>query len=231
MSASTQQPRLSDSLALVNSFYGPGATACWYLTWFSSLITKTIHPTKRTVDDITSDVIAIVTFPAVASAHMLTQIQIWPSETSLNAPGIFERTFIIDSLALLILILISASILVGLLLVYLCVLFSRSWPKPVAVPLSTENIENQARGLKTDHDYVLPHYTTYLLYLSRFIERNPIWTERWSFFDDFFPKTEANIMDLDQVVALLAGMTVLGFSLYSAADARYKRWWISRNGD
>ena len=32
-------------------------------------------------------------------------------------------------------------------------------------------------------------------------------------------------MDLDQAVALLAGMTVLGFSLYSAADARYKRWW------
>jgi hypothetical protein len=33
-------------------------------------------------------------------------------------------------------------------------------------------------------------------------------------------------MDLDQAVALFAGMTVLGLSLYRAADARYKRWWV-----
>jgi hypothetical protein len=42
---------------------------------------------------------------------------------------------------------------------------------------------------------------------------------------EFFPKTDTGIKELDQAVALLAGMTVLGFSLYSAADERYKDWW------
>lgn len=32
-------------------------------------------------------------------------------------------------------------------------------------------------------------------------------------------------MELDQAVALLAGMTVLGFSVYGAADEQYRRWW------
>jgi hypothetical protein len=36
--------------------------------------------------------------------------------------------------------------------------------------------------------------------------------------EEFFRQTESAIMDLDQAVALLAGMTVLGFSLYSAAE-------------
>jgi len=42
---------------------------------------------------------------------------------------------------------------------------------------------------------------------------------------EFFPETDTGIMELDQAVALLAGMTVLGFSLYSTADERYKIWW------
>lgn len=49
------------------------------------------------------------------------------------------------------------------------------------------------------------------------------WTGRRSFVDEFFPRTEASIMDLDQAVALLAEMGVLGFRVYSTADARYKR--------
>jgi hypothetical protein len=43
--------------------------------------------------------------------------------------------------------------------------------------------------------------------------------------DEFFPETNTSIMDLDQAVALLAGMTVLGFYLYSTAEERYRRWW------
>jgi hypothetical protein len=42
---------------------------------------------------------------------------------------------------------------------------------------------------------------------------------------EFFPETDTGIMELDQAVALLAGITVLGFSLYSTADERYKMWW------
>jgi hypothetical protein len=53
-----------------------------------------------------------------------------------------------------------------------------------------------------------------------------ILTGRRSLVDEFFPRTEASIKDLDQAVALLAGMTVLGFGLYNTADARYKKWWL-----
>lgn len=42
---------------------------------------------------------------------------------------------------------------------------------------------------------------------------------------EFFPETDTAIMELDQAVALLAGMTVLGFSLYSTADEWYRIWW------
>ena len=44
-----------------------------------------------------------------------------------------------------------------------------------------------------------------------------------SFIAEFFPRIDASIMDLDQAVALLAGMTVLGFTLYGAAHAWYKK--------
>jgi hypothetical protein len=84
MSTTVQQSSPSDSLALVNSFYGPGATACWYLTCLSSLISWTLHPKKRTADAITNDFIVLATFPTVASAHLITQIRSWPSELSVD---------------------------------------------------------------------------------------------------------------------------------------------------
>jgi hypothetical protein len=46
-----------------------------------------------------------------------------------------------------------------------------------------------------------------------------------SLVDEFFAKTDTGIKELDQTVALLTGMTVLGLSLYSAADEWYKDWW------
>jgi hypothetical protein len=39
-----------------------------------------------------------------------------------------------------------------------------------------------------------------------------------------FPRTNASIKDLDQAVALLAGMTILGFGLYGIADAHHQQW-------
>jgi hypothetical protein len=44
-------------------------------------------------------------------------------------------------------------------------------------------------------------------------EKRP-WTGRLNFLDEFFPRTGVGIMDLDQAVALLAGMTVLGLSYF-----------------
>jgi hypothetical protein len=72
---------------------------------------------------------------------------------------------------------------------------------------------------------LLAVYDLISLTFKLYREKKTIWTGRRSFIDEFFPRTEASIVDLDQAVALLAGMTVMGFGLYSAADARYKRWW------
>jgi hypothetical protein len=199
MSTSTQQSWPSDSLALVNSFYGPGATLSWYLTCLSCLISWTLHPKKRLADTITGNLITHVTFPTVASAHLITQIRSWPPESSVNEqtlaqlraslaasltiteiylslciilllpglfarspkrlcllaitgvfcllsetylyfahpsvryqPGNFERFFLIDSLPLLVLISVLASVLVGLLLAYIYILFSEIRSEPVA---------------------------------------------------------------------------------------------------
>jgi len=84
LTMSTSDPSTFDSLALVNSFYGPGATACWYLTCLACLILWTFHPKKQKSDSITSDFIALVTFPTVAAAHLISQVQNYPSQSSLD---------------------------------------------------------------------------------------------------------------------------------------------------
>jgi len=310
MSTATQQPPPSDNLILVNSFYGTGATACWYLTCLSCFISWTLHPRKRKSDAITSDFIALVTFPTVASAHLITQIRSWPSESSVDdetllqmraslaasliitetyyslciilllpalfvrtpkrlcllaltgifcvlsetylyfaipsihhAPGVFERSFIVDSFPLLVLILVLVSVLVGFLLVYMYLLFRKSLPEPIAEPPPGPDSDTEDDfGLANKHPQVvgLTYWAMPFMFLSLgcswllpildllvkiYREKKTIWTGRRSFVDEFFPRTEASIMDLDQAVALLAGMSILGFSLHSAADARYKRWW------
>lgn len=288
MSNASQAPAPSDSLALVNSFYGPGATACWYLTCLACLISWTIHPRKRIKDSITNDMIALIIFPTVASAHLITQVRSWPpssiiddktrvqmlaslaasliiietylflcvvllspgllarvprrlsllgttgifcvaSETYLyfslpetrHASGVFERSFIIDSLPILVMVLVLASTLLALLLAYIYFLVGKFRPLPDDEALEDEfGLANKPR-----QSQFLTFLASPVMFVSFLISSAPEvldlskpWTGRHSFLEEFFPRTESSIMDLDQAVALFAGLAVLGFSLYSAAD-------------
>lgn len=47
-------------------------------------------------------------------------------------------------------------------------------------------------------------------------------TLRGRFIDEFVPRSGTSIKDLDQAISLFVGMTVLGFNLYTAANAQYK---------
>ena len=312
---STSDPSTSDSLTMVNSFYGPGATACWYLTCFSCLISWTFHPQKRTSDSITSDFIALVTFPTVAAVHLLSQVQNYPSQPSLdeqlskqihasmsasltitetyltlcmillaptvlmqsmkrivllafvgllcvasetyvffavpsirNKAGVFNRSFIIDSLPTLIAILGLAFILVLMLLYFIVLTFDRPPPRAEAPSdadpevISVYRLANEAHDLRIQ-DRRLTYMAIWFLPLGALsgglstfqalVDLVPslarslgriVPTGR-SLVHEFFPATDTSIMDLDQAVALLAGMTVLGFNLYSTAEERYKAWW------
>lgn len=148
-----------------------------------------------------------------------------------HAPGVFERSFIVDSLLLLVLILVLVSNLFGFLLVYMYLLFRKSWPEPIAeLPPGPDSNTNDDFGLADKHlqalglTYSAMPFMFLLLGCSCSLpildllviiyrETKTTWTGRRSFVDEFFPRTETSIKDLDQTVALLAGMSVLGFSL------------------
>ncbi|KAE9376002.1 hypothetical protein N431DRAFT_454589 [Stipitochalara longipes BDJ] len=230
---STLNPSTFDSLALVNSFYGPGATACWYLTCLSCLISWTLQPKKQTSDSITSDFIALVTFPTVAAAHLIPQVQNYPSQSSLE-----------DQLSKQIHASMSASLTITETSLSLCIIiltFKR--PQPCAEPLADADPEvlNVYRVANKEHDEQKNiHRISFLailflpLSLISDLDLVPslspsmarmIPTTGRSLVHEFFPETDTGIVELDQAVALLAGMTVLGFSLYSTADGLYKAWW------
>ncbi|KAH8778943.1 hypothetical protein BGZ57DRAFT_890008 [Hyaloscypha finlandica] len=61
---------------LVSSFYGPGATTCWYLTILSCFVSWLAHPHHS--DKLTSDFVAALTFPGVAAGHLAQQIYFYP---------------------------------------------------------------------------------------------------------------------------------------------------------
>lgn len=72
--ATTQSP-LQNELALVSSLYGPGTITCWYLTTLSVLVSWTLHPRKRKLGSIDVDLIAVLTLPAVAAGHSVSQVR------------------------------------------------------------------------------------------------------------------------------------------------------------
>ena len=71
----TAQSQHQDRFALVSSLYGPGTITCWHLTTLSVLLSWTLHPQKRKSGTIDVDLIAVLTLPAVAAAHLVSQIQ------------------------------------------------------------------------------------------------------------------------------------------------------------
>ena len=291
-----------DSLALVNSFYGPGATACWYLTCLSCLVSWSLHPRKRESDSITANFIALVTFPVVAAGHLVAQIHDYPPQSSVghevleqinaavsasltiaetylilcvillvpnilirspkrilllaltgifcfateaylffaipsirNARGIFHRSFIIDSLPLLIMILSIVVYLTGILFLFIYMVFICQRPPTVAEPvLGTDSeVADTYYRARAELRMAKVAFLTYLSLPFALVSGggsfSPILRDttmqRRSLVDEFFPETDTGIMELDQAVALLSGMTVLGLSLYSAADQWYRDWW------
>lgn len=78
---SSLSPNGTGRYALVSSFYGPGATGGWYLTALASLMSYALHQNKRTADSITADIIAVLTFPTVAAAHLISQVRSFPRDT------------------------------------------------------------------------------------------------------------------------------------------------------
>ena len=73
MATTLSQPQ--SELALVSSLYGPGTITCWYLTTLSLLVSWTLHPQKRRSGSIDVDLIAVLTLPAVAAVHLITQVR------------------------------------------------------------------------------------------------------------------------------------------------------------
>lgn len=71
----TVSPQSQGQLALVSSLYGPGTITCWYLTTLSVLVSWTLHPRKRNLGSIDVDLIAVLTLPAVAAGHLVSQIR------------------------------------------------------------------------------------------------------------------------------------------------------------
>ena len=73
MALAPSQPQ--SQLALVSSLYGPGTITCWYLTTLSVLVSWTLHPQKRKSGSIDVDLIAVLTLPAVAAGHLVSQFR------------------------------------------------------------------------------------------------------------------------------------------------------------
>ena len=322
----TAQSQLQNRLALVSSLYGPGTITCWYLTILSVLLSWTLHPRKRKSGSIDVDLIAILTLPAVAAGHLVSQVQallnqdktirasssadlkyiqsVAAIEASFNVtetfmaisvilfvvatwtfcvrravfvalvgllcftiesyihfsevrnlglqysrPDVygsgnhttFTRYFVADFASLVIIILATLSFcsLIGAAIA-ICMLRSPRMPSSRSQQ-DTERVNEVVPRERITFTY--PMLTTAFLPVSLVASLMPPILHRinyrtatsatMSFWQtlghhasrlarDFFPRTGYSITDLDQAVAAAAGVTVLGFSVYSMAKAPYK---------
>ena len=96
-SMSSTEATQVDKYDLVSSFYGPGAVGGWYLAALACVISLSLHPRKRSRDSITADLIAVLTFPTVAAADLITQVRSYPKEgtTSTQNAASIQATLIV----------------------------------------------------------------------------------------------------------------------------------------
>lgn len=285
-----------DRFTLVSSFYGPGATGCWYLTVLSCFVYWTLHREKRRSGSIDSGLIAVLTFPAVAAAHLISQAHGYQTrnrtsgpeadDTILKLSAALEASLIITetSLAVYVLLFLIAVgfrcfkralllAVVGLfafaakVYLYIACRFLRSNPKHLSrliltdfwslilvissillllvwITLSLAGImierrqKKEQRSTAKDADrsrsYTLQPYPfmnslsaklmtfSTILFLPASIVASGATGQRLVQY--LFPRTNVSIKELDQAVAVLAGATVLAFSIYSAANAHYRSY-------
>ena len=297
----------SNQYNLVSSFYGPGAVMGWYLTALACLITFSLHPRKRSRDSITADLIAVLTFPTVAAADLMTQVRSYPKEgatlaqnaASIEATLIVTETSLIIDVVLFILAVgfkcvrrgcllatvglfcfsaecymyfspsvsqaigknldrpflinfgsILISVMAVLLICIICALiliaifFSRLAHQHHARPSERDEEATRRdweRDFKESHNAtalsmitVLSLPCTFVATLFPFFSealvnlpsqfRPRIRTVASRIAHNLIPTSNTSVKELDQAVALLAGASVLGFSLYSTADTYYQAW-------
>ena len=315
---SSTEATQSDKYTLVSSFYGPGAVVGWYLTALACLISYSLHPRKRRRDSITVDLIAVLTFPAIAAADLINKVRPYPKEgavsvqnaASIEATLIVTETFLtIDVILFLLAVgfrcvrrpcllatvglfcfsaecyvyfspfadlgvgqrfdrpflinfgIILFSVMAVLIICVICALglvtlfFSVHRHEPRARPSEREveatgrererEVEAARKDWKQDfrdsrNAFALTRITVIFLPCTFVLSVFPLFSEvlvdlpsqflPWirtaasRIAHGLIPISNTSIKELDQAVALLAGATVLGFSLYSTADAYYQAW-------
>ena len=297
----------SNEYDLVSSLYGLGAVEGWYLATLGCLISFSLHPRKRSSDAITADLIAVLTFPTIAAADLITQVRSYPKEDTTLAQnaasieasliitetflvidvilfllavgfqcirrgcllaivGLFcfsaecyvyfsplvkpaigqqlERLFLIDFGELLISVMVVLFICticaLGLIAVFFMMLPDQPRPRP-----SEQDVEARHREWKLNFKQsysikVLTIITWVFLPLAALMSAAPLSMNIVSFAQppfwlwirtaasriahDLIPTSNTSVRDLDQTAALLGCATVLGYNLYSTANAYYKAW-------
>ena len=280
----------------------------WYLTALACLISYSLHQSKRRRDSITVDLIAVLTFPAIAAADLINRIRSYPKEgtaseqnaTSIEATlivtetflaidvvlfllavvykcirrgyllatvGLFcfssecyvyfspfvnpavgqqlGRLFLIDYGELLISVMVVLSICIACAkLSFIVLSFSLRLYKPHARP-SERDVEATPRDWEQDFDQsriikvltiisfvvlpwafvssMFPLSSNVMMFAQAPLE---LWirTAASRLAHDLIPQSNTSIKELDQAATLLAGASVLGFTLYSTADAYYQAW-------
>ena len=308
----------SNQYDLVSSFYGPGAVMGWYLTALACLISFSLHPRKRLRDSITADLIAVLTFPTVAAADLITQVRSYPREgatlgqkaASIEATLIVTETFLaidvvlfllavgfscvkrgcllatvalfcfstacyvkfspsvspsvgqtpnrpfLDNfggmlfivMAVLLICVICALILIAL---FFAMLRYQHHVRPSERDVEATRREREREVEATRRDWerdfkqsqsievltiitklLLPMFIAshlLLVYFRILIDSpSPFWpwtpTAASRIAHRLIPRSNTSVKELEQAVALLAGATVLGFSLYSTAETYYQAW-------
>ena len=302
----------------ISSFYGPGAVGGWYLTALACLISLSLHPRKRRRDAITADLIAVLTFPTIAAADLITQVRsYWRGGTtsaqmsaSIEATLIVTETFLaidvilfllavgfkcvrrpcllatvglfcfsaecyvyfspfvnpavgqqlgrlflinfgnilISVIAVLIICVICA---LGLVAFFFLVRLYEPWRRPSGrdVEATGREREREVEATRKNWEqdfkdsrslFALTMITFVFLPITFVASAFPLFSEAlvdlpsqflpWirtaglRIAHDLIPRSNTSVKELDQAVALLAGASVLGFALYSTADAYYQAW-------